>query len=43
LNEVSWMREQVLHIRLALVGHGQRLIPVSEYLALCRTVDPTSH
>jgi protein-tyrosine-phosphatase len=43
LNEVSWMREQVLHIRLALVGHGQRLIPVSEYLALCRTVDPNSH
>jgi hypothetical protein len=26
-----------------LLGHGPRLIPVSEYLELCRTVDPKSH
>ena len=43
LSEVSWMRERVLQIRLALVGHGPRLIPVSEYLDLCKTVDPGSH
>jgi protein-tyrosine-phosphatase len=43
LNEVSWMRERVLQIRVALVGRGPRLIPVSEYLALCKTVDPGSH
>ncbi len=43
VSEVSWMRERVLQIRLALVGHGPRLIPVSEYLDLCKTVDPGSH
>jgi protein-tyrosine-phosphatase len=43
LQEFSWMRERVLQIRLALVGHGQRMVPASEYLELCKTVDPGSH
>jgi hypothetical protein len=37
------MRERVLQIRLALVGDGPRLIPASEYLELCRTVDRNCH
>jgi len=43
LVELSWMREQVLQIRLASLGHGRRLVPVSEFLDLCRAVDPRSH
>lgn len=43
LPEVQWMRERVLHIHLALLGHGRQLVPVSEYLQLCRTVDPNGH
>jgi protein-tyrosine-phosphatase len=43
LHEFGWMRERVLEIRLALLGHGRRLVPVSEYLEVCRTVDPGSH
>ena len=38
-----WMRERVLQIRLALVGDGKPLVPLSEYLELCKTVDPGSH
>jgi hypothetical protein len=43
LRELTWMRERVLEIRLALLGEGRRLIPASEYLDLCRTVDRHSH
>ena len=38
-----WMRERVLQIRLALLGDGRRLLPASEYVELCKTVDRTSH
>ena len=37
------MRERVLQIRLALLGHGERLVPLSEYFDLCKTVDRESH
>jgi protein-tyrosine-phosphatase len=43
MQQYSWMRERVLQIRLALLGHGRRLVPVGEYLELCKTVDPASH
>ena len=43
LGELTWMRERVLQIRLALLGEGRRLIPASEYLDLCRTVNRHSH
>lgn len=43
VQELGWMRERVLQIRLALLGDGRRPVPVSEYLALCRTVDRGSH
>ena len=32
------MRERVLQIRLALLGDGRRLVPLSEYLELWKTV-----
>jgi protein-tyrosine-phosphatase len=41
--EFAWMRDRVLQIRQSLLGEGQRLVPVSEYLDLCRTVDRFSH
>jgi protein-tyrosine-phosphatase len=40
VKEFAWMRERVLQIRLALLGDGKRLVPLSEYLELCKTVDP---
>jgi protein-tyrosine-phosphatase len=43
LKEFAWMRERVLQIRLALLGDGRRLVPLSEYFELCRTVDRGSH
>jgi len=43
LKEFAWMRERVLQIRLSLVGYGRRLVPLSEYLELCKTVDRGSH
>jgi hypothetical protein len=43
LQEFGWMRERVLQIRLALAGEGRRLVPLSEYLDLCKTVDRGSH
>ena len=43
MQEFGWMRERVLQIRLALLGDGRRLIPASEYLELCKTVDRGSH
>jgi protein-tyrosine-phosphatase len=42
-NEFWWMRERVLQIRLALLGDGRRLVPLSEYVELCKTVDRASH
>ena len=41
--EFAWMRERVLQIRLALVEDRSRLVPLSEYLELCKTVDRGSH
>ena len=41
--EFEWMRERVIQIRKSLLGQGQRLVPLSEYLALCKTVDRHSH
>jgi protein-tyrosine-phosphatase len=43
LKEFAWMRERVLQIRLALLGDGRRLVPATEYLNLCKSVDPHSH
>ncbi len=43
LKEFEWTRERVLHIRLALLGDGKRLIPLKEYLEVCKTVDSGSH
>jgi protein-tyrosine-phosphatase len=43
LKEFGWMRERVLQIRLALVGHGRRLVPLSEYFEVCKKVDRASH
>jgi protein-tyrosine-phosphatase len=43
LKEFGWMRERVLQIRLALLGDGRRLVPLREYLEVCRTVDRGSH
>jgi hypothetical protein len=43
LKEFDWMRERVLQIRGAVLGDGGRLVPLSEYLELCKTVDPGSH
>jgi hypothetical protein len=41
--EYGWMRERVLQIQQALLGEGRRLVPLSEYLSLCQTVDWDSH
>jgi protein-tyrosine-phosphatase len=41
--EYEWMREQVIRIRQSLLGEGQRLVPLRDYLALCKTVDRHSH
>ena len=43
LNEFEWMRQRVLQIRLALLGAGRRLVPLREYLELCKAVDRDSH
>ena len=43
LRECQWMRERVLQIRLALLGDGRPLVPLSEYVELCKTVDRGSH
>ena len=43
LREFGWMRERVLQIRLALLGDGKRLVPLREYLEICKTVDRGSH
>jgi protein-tyrosine-phosphatase len=43
LKDFGWMRERVLQIRLALLGVGGRLVPMSEYMDLCKTVDRGSH
>lgn len=43
VKEYAWMRQRVLQIRLALCGAGRPLVPLSEYLDLCKTVDPGSH
>jgi len=43
VKEFGWMREQVLQIRLALLGDGRRLVPLTEYFELCKTVDRESH
>jgi protein-tyrosine-phosphatase len=43
VREFAWMRERVVQIRRALLGEGRPLRPASEYLALCRSVDPRSH
>ena len=43
LKEFGWMRDRVLQIRLALLGDGERLVPLSEYFGLCKTVNSESH
>jgi protein-tyrosine-phosphatase len=43
LHEFTWMRERVLQIRLALIGSGPALVPASEYLSLCESLDPYGH
>jgi len=36
VKEFGWMCERVLQIRLALLGDGRRLVPLSEYFELCK-------
>ena len=43
VKEFEWMRERVRQIRRALRGAGRPLVPLSEYLHLCKTVDRGSH
>jgi protein-tyrosine-phosphatase len=43
LKEFAWMHERVLQIPPALLGHGRRLVPLSAYLELCKSVDRGSH
>lgn len=43
VTEYEWMRERVQEIRRALLGTGSRLVPLIEYLDLCKTVDRRSH
>jgi protein-tyrosine-phosphatase len=43
VKEFGWMRDRVLEIGLAIKGEGRRLVPLSEYLELCKTVDRGSH
>ena len=43
VKEFEWMRDRVLQIPPALVGHGRRLVPLSTYLELCKTVDRGTH
>ncbi|MGH9314856.1 MAG: hypothetical protein ACRD09_11460 [Vicinamibacterales bacterium] len=43
VKEFGWMRERVVQIRLALLGDGRPLVPLSEYLGLCKAVDRWSH
>ena len=43
LKEFVWMRERVLQIRRALLGEGRELVPLTDYLELCKTVDRGSH
>lgn len=38
VQEFWWMRERVVQIRHALLGNGARLVPLSDYLALCKAV-----
>jgi hypothetical protein len=39
----GWMRDRVVQIHLTLSGHGRPLVPLREYLGLCKTVDRWSH
>jgi protein-tyrosine-phosphatase len=41
--EYSWMRDRVVQIQTALMGRGSPLVPLSQYLSLCRSVDKWSH
>jgi protein-tyrosine-phosphatase len=41
--EYSWMRPQVVRIQQALCGAGEPLVPLRQYLDLCKTVDKDSH
>jgi protein-tyrosine-phosphatase len=43
INEYAWMRERVLQIRQTLTGQGRPLVPLSQYLSLCTSVDKWSH
>jgi protein-tyrosine-phosphatase len=43
VEEFAWMRERVLDIGRAMVGGGRRLVPLTEYLELCKAVDPGGH
>ena len=40
VEEFAWMRERVVQIRDAFAGNGPRFVPLSDYLDLCRTVEP---
>jgi protein-tyrosine-phosphatase len=43
VEEFTWMRDQALQIRQALLGRGRPLIPAARYLNLLQSVDPTGH
>ena len=43
LKDFDWMRQRVGEIHRALLNDGRQLVPVREYLDLCKTVDRQSH
>jgi len=43
VKQCGWMRDRVLEIGRALAGGGRPLVPLAEYLDLCKTVDPWGH
>jgi len=43
VEEFTWMREQTLQIRQALLGRARPLIPAARYLNLLESVDPMDH
>jgi protein-tyrosine-phosphatase len=41
--QYAWMRERVVQIQSALMGRGLPLVPLSQYMTICKTVDKWSH
>jgi hypothetical protein len=43
VEQYAWMRERVLQIRDALLGHGLPLIAAASYVDQLESVDPMGH